>query len=496
MSNTIDFKGILSRYGFDEKKIKNLAKNEELAITMAQTLEAKAGETLDNNIQQLIYSLYSTKSDIYRKHDSLFVDYIFAGKLITKHQLKLAEDYLADKDTVDQDKFSEYCGVGVSLSEEQITEYIKDFLAKNKDLVAECSGKISHPQLLTPLKEGLRLAEPTLLIKLGGSIIKDVCSELPVQDKPKKEKKSKKDIVKTEEETQSMAEKIDLSSLIARDVAASHNSQKHIDAQREATGGKIVTRFPPEPNGILHVGHARSIRFNFSVAGNYEGDCILRFDDTNPAKETLEFINEIKENVSWMGFTPSRVTFASDNYGRIYDLTLKLINMGKAYVCFLNRAEAKEFRDSLKPSPYREQTIEQTHEYFEKMKSGYYKEGEAVLRARIQADHIDPLMRDPVLYRIMYTPHPVTASEWCIYPMYDYTHPLCDSFEWITHSCCTLEFEKRRDLYYWPLETLDLYKPFVWEFSRLNLTKTMTSKRKILVLIEEKYAIYLILKGC
>jgi glutaminyl-tRNA synthetase len=160
--------------------------------------------------------------------------------------------------------------------------------------------------------------------------------------------------------------------------------------------------------------------------------------------------------------------------------------MGYAYVCKLPKEKSKIFREKMTPSPFRSQSIEETLKEFELMKSGYYGEGEAVLRARIDYKSVDMLMRDPVLYRIMYTPHPVTKSKWCIYPMYDYTHPLCDSFENITHSCCTLEFEVRRDLYYWPLITLDLYKPFVWEFSRLNVTYTMLSKRKILELVSRK----------
>lgn len=167
-------------------------------------------------------------------------------------------------------------------------------------------------------------------------------------------------------------------------------------------------------------------------------------------------------------------------------MTIKLIKMGKAYVCKLPKEKAKLFREKMIPSPFRDQPIEETLKEFELMKSGYYGEGEAVLRAKIDYKSVDNLMRDPVLYRIMYTPHPVTKSKWCIYPMYDYTHPLCDSFENVTHSCCTLEFEIRRDLYYWPLITLDLYRPYVWEFSRLNVTYTMLSKRKILELVSRK----------
>lgn len=249
----------------------------------------------------------------------------------------------------------------------------------------------------------------------------------------------------------------------------------------------MYTRFPPEPNGYLHIGHAKAMRFNFSIAKKYNGNCYLRYDDTNPEKECQEYIDNIEENLQWMGYKPWKITHASDLFGKLYDYAIVLIKKGKAFVCGETIEEMRKNRQNCKPSAFRDRPVEENLKLFENMRLGMYAEGEYSLRAKINYAHANTTLRDPVIYRIRYTPHPHAKSKWCIYPLYDYTHPICDSLEGITHSLCTLEFEIRRELYYWVLEQLDLYRPYVWEYSRLNISNTVLSKRKLHYLIHNNY---------
>lgn len=365
-----------------------------------------------------------------------------------------------------------------------------------------CRGKLTHPTVLKAVKQAFPLVEPAVLMaelmklnqsgefsrlsEVGNALIDNRSTSADSQrNKPDHQDKTGS-VNENGQESDLIFQKVNLDKLVARDVAESINSPELLEKHARETGGKVITRFPPEPNGILHIGHARAIRFNFSIAGTYGGLCNLRYDDTNPEKEKREYMDMIEENVRWMGFQPSKVLHASHYFPQIYKFTIDLIKMDKAFVCHLTQTQQKELRDKGLPSPYRDRPVEENLVEFEKMVRGVYGEGEAVLRAKIDPKSDNMTLRDPVLYRILYTPHPVTGNEWCIYPLYDYAHPLSDSIENITHSCCTLEFETRRDLYYWPLNQLGLYKPFVWEFSRLNLTYTITSKRKIQRLIEDK----------
>ncbi len=255
--------------------------------------------------------------------------------------------------------------------------------------------------------------------------------------------------------------------------------------------GRVATRFPPEPNGFLHIGHAKSICLNFGIAEQYSGICNLRFDDTNPVKEEQKYIDSIKEDVSWLGFDwKDREYYASDYFGRMYECAVKLIKKGKAYVDDLSQEKIKEFRGTFtepgKKSPFRDRGTEENLELFEKMKNGEFKDGEKVLRAKIEMTSPNLNMRDPVMYRILHTAHPRTGNEWCIYPMYDFAHCLEDSIEEITHSICTLEFEDHRPLYDWFLEELGLHHPQQIEFARLNISYNVLSKRKLGLLVSEK----------
>ncbi len=254
--------------------------------------------------------------------------------------------------------------------------------------------------------------------------------------------------------------------------------------------GRVQTRFPPEPNGYLHIGHAKSICLNFSLAGQYGGLCNLRFDDTNPIKEEDEYVAAIEEDVRWLGFDwEDRRFFASDYFPQLFDWAVQLIQQGKAYVCDLSGEEIRQYRGTLtqpgQDSPYRDRSAEESLDLFHQMRRGAFPDGSRTLRARIDMAHPNLNMRDPVLYRILHAHHHRTGDKWCIYPMYDFTHGQSDSIERITHSICTLEFEDHRPLYDWFLDQLDIYHPQQIEFARLNLTYTVMSKRRLLTLVSD-----------
>tara|TARA_A100000164_G_scaffold81292_1_gene68963 strand:- start:507 stop:2186 length:1680 start_codon:yes stop_codon:yes gene_type:complete len=255
---------------------------------------------------------------------------------------------------------------------------------------------------------------------------------------------------------------------------------------------RVHTRFPPEPNGYLHIGHAKSICLNFGIAEQYNGKCNLRFDDTNPLKEEKEYVNSIIEDVKWLGFDwEDRKYYASDYFEKLYIYALQLISKGKAYVCDLNPQEMRKQRGTLKhpgtDSPFRNRSIDENIVLFKGMRAGKFKDGEKTLRARIDMSHSNINMRDPVMYRVLNARHHRTGNDWCIYPMYDWAHGLEDSIEKITHSICTLEFEDHRLLYDWYLNALEVYQPQQIEFARLNLSYTIMSKRKLKFLVDNQF---------
>lgn len=255
---------------------------------------------------------------------------------------------------------------------------------------------------------------------------------------------------------------------------------------------KVITRFPPEPNGYLHVGHAKSICLNFGVAQQFGGECNLRFDDTNPEKESQEYIDAIKEDVTWLGFDwAGDVRYSSDYFDTLYDFAVELIQAGKAYVCSLKPEEADEYKGDFnrpgKNSPYRDRSVEENMDMFSRMKAGEFKDGEHALRAKIDMTSGNMNLRDPIMYRIRHVNHHQTGDKWCIYPMYDFTHGQSDALEKVTHSVCTLEFEDHRPLYDWYIDNLSVpAKPTQYEFGRLNLNYTVTSKRKLKKLVDEQ----------
>jgi glutaminyl-tRNA synthetase len=280
---------------------------------------------------------------------------------------------------------------------------------------------------------------------------------------------------------------------------ADNNSETRLDFIRQMVvednksgkwGGRVATRFPPEPNGYLHIGHAKSICLNFGIASEFGGTCNLRFDDTNPEKEEQEYVDSIINDVRWLGWDwQDRLYFASDYFQQMYDYAVLLIKAGKAYVCDQTADQVRDYRGTLtqpgRESPYRNRSIEENLDLFTKMKNGEFPNGSKTLRAKIDMAHPNLNMRDPIMYRILRSTHHRTGDNWCIYPTYDWAHGLEDSIEGITHSICTLEFENHRPLYDWFLDQLPIYHPQQIEFARLNLTYTVMSKRKLLQLVEQ-----------
>jgi len=264
------------------------------------------------------------------------------------------------------------------------------------------------------------------------------------------------------------------------------------DLRTNRFGGRVHTRFPPEPNGYLHIGHAKSICLNFGLAQEFGGLCNLRFDDTNPTKEEIEYVESIMEDVRWLGFNwEDRLFFASDYFEQLYEWAVQLIKAGKAYVCDLSPEEVRAYRGTLtepgRESPYRNRSVAENLDLFERMRAGEFPDGSRTLRAKIDMASPNLNLRDPVMYRILHASHHRTGDRWCIYPTYDWAHGQCDSIEGITHSICTLEFEDHRPLYDWFLENLGIHHPRQIEFARLNLSYTVLSKRKLLQLVREGY---------
>ena len=267
--------------------------------------------------------------------------------------------------------------------------------------------------------------------------------------------------------------------------------EKDFASKAELKGKHVHTRFPPEPNGYLHIGHAKSICLNFGLAKKYGGKCNLRFDDTNPTKENEEYVNSIKTDVQWLGFQWDELFFASDYFGNLYELAMQLIRDGKAFVCDLDADQMREYRGTLtqpgRNSPFRDRSVAENLELFERMKMGEFVDGVRTLRAKIDMSSANLNLRDPVMYRIMHAHHHRTGDAWCVYPMYDWAHGQSDSIEGITHSICTLEFENHRPLYDWFCQSLRIYHPRQMEFARMNLSFTVMSKRKLLQLVNEKH---------
>ncbi|XP_054161866.1 probable glutamine--tRNA ligase [Oppia nitens] len=491
--------------GLSEAKAKETLKNESLSKTLDELIDEtnkylKTDNGFSKSIGKLVYQTATTIKLQIKSHLPLLIEYIAKEKIDSEIKLIAAIDYLLTNpsNNISIKDFETNCGVGVTVSEQEIKDTVKSLIESNKNELIEKRYRFNVGILLGSLKKTLKFADGKVIKDEVDKQILELLGPKTESDsaKPTKEKKEKqtKSVTELNGQTSEITE-TNFIDLIRRKehfhkVGENYKTDGYVITDKtndliakhlKATGGKVMTRFPPEPNGILHIGHAKAININFGYAEAHNGHCYLRYDDTNPEKEEERFVREIKEVVEWLGFKAYKITFSSDYFNQLYEYAIKLIQKDMAYVCHQKQEELKGFNPP--PSPWRNRSITESLKLFEDMRKGKFAEGEATLRMKIT---LEEGKQDPVAYRIRYTEHHRTGNKWCIYPTYDYTHCLCDSIENITHSLCTKEFQSRRSSYYWLCNSVDVYCPVQWEYGRLNINYTVVSKRKIAKLIEEK----------
>ncbi|KAF9351081.1 hypothetical protein BGX26_010814 [Mortierella sp. AD094] len=491
---------LFQNIGLTETKAKETIKNKTLAPTLEKAiLAAGFGNTpCERSTGALIYFLASTIGNTPGAIPNL--DYLAIAirdsKLKTTNQVAAAIRFVSGKNEIDETLFNEECGVGIVVTKEDIVKAVNDYTESVKDKLIKDRYKFFGAYF-----GGVKKIIPSLKWANGGEIKEVVDSKMLEILGPKDERdvalKKKPEETPKEVEltaTADAAGKVP-AMFIEGELSKLHlpgtNPQIKPELMEEhlkATGGKYVTRFPPEPNGFLHIGHAKAININFGLAKVHGGICYLRFDDTNPETEKESFADSIIEAVKWLGFTPAEITYSSSYFPRLYELAIELIKLDKAYVCHCTAEEIQMHRGGPERGPrsaciHRDRPISESLELFEKMKNGGFEEGKAILRMKMDLENGNPQFWDLVAYRILKTPHHRTGTEWCIYPTYDYTHCLVDSIENITHSLCTSEFAQSRASYYWLCDALEVYKPVQWESGRLNVEATVLSKRKIAELV-------------
>jgi len=402
------------------------------------------------------------------------------------------------REPFDPKDFEEACGIGQNYTAETIRKRILEILDEAKSLLEEKRYAAMH-MVYGKVRSSLKFADgltvkqefDKALEERLGPRTKDDNTKKPKKTKKKKATSSPQEETKDESKTANVAHMSteDLMVMFSgRSIPWDKNSEEIKCAHIKRTGGKMRTRFPPEPNGYLHIGHAKAMNFNFGVAKKFGGVTFLRFDDTNPEAEKKEYIDNIIENVKYMGHNPYKITYSSDSFQKLYDFAVYLIKKDKAYVCHMTGEkvkESKKLKQNQPPSPWRDRPVEESLFEFDRMRKGYYGEGKATLRLKMDITHDNPNMWDIIAYRIIFKEHPHAGRKWCIYPTYDFTHCIIDSLEDITHSCCTMEFENRRESYYWLLDELNIFKPNVWEYGRLNIKSNVLSKRKLKQLVVE-----------
>ncbi|CAG8632359.1 14781_t:CDS:2, partial [Funneliformis caledonium] len=497
--------------GLSEQRAKDTAKNKKLAPTLQTTIvEAGVNETgCDKSVGALLYTLASTITKDANSHLSYIARAIIDKRLKSADQIAAAIKYVENAgDELVDTEFDNACGVGIVITPEQITSAISTFLESKKDLLVKDRYKL--------LGSLLAQARQTPELRwVNGADVKEELEKQVValigpkdeRDMPKKNKDTKNDQKKAEinamkvsgfgsnKSNQNSIPNMFLEGELAKLHKPGGNKQikpELMEQHLKETGGKVLTRFPPEPNGFLHIGHAKAINVNFGYAKAHNGLCYLRYDDTNPEAEEEHYFTSIKEAVEWLGFSPWKISYSSDYFDKLYELAIELIKRDKAYACSCTPEEMHEMRGGddggeRKECAHRNRPIEESLIEFKRMKEGRYKEGEVIIRMKMDMQSGNPQFWDLVAYRVLYTPHHRTGDKWCIYPTYDYTHCLCDSFENITHSLCTLEFRMSRESYYWLCDALEVYKPVQFEYNRLNINNTIMSKRKIAKLVNEGY---------
>lgn len=502
---------LFGRIGIDEKKASETVKNKKLTASLKNLIEEVGckEEGCERAAGLLLYLLASICTADAQKHRLFIARKIISRDLKTDAQVQAAVKFCDDLrrhqgggnvETVDEALFDAFCGVNVLVTEEQVKKAASEALEAHREGLLKDRYAYNFGLVLKTVRDrdDMRWADRKLMKDAVDADILAFLGPKTAEDDEaalaKNKKKSEKEGSSNGSASEKNAER-NFTGEVLKFHKPGENKQLNDEIMRKhlaATGGKVVTRFPPEPNGFLHIGHAKAINFNFGYAKAHGGITYLRYDDTNPEAEEQRYYDAIKENVEWLGFEPYKITYASDNFDQLYLYAIELIKKGKAYVCHMTPEEIRASRggDDCKgarfDSPWRNRPIEENLREFEKMKNGEYEEGKAILRLKQDMQSGNPCMWDLVAYRIDKTnAHHRTGRKWCIYPMYDFTHCLCDSLENITHSLCTTEFILAREAYYWVCDQLEVYKAVQWEYGRLNLTNTILSKRKLTKLVEE-----------
>lgn len=508
MTSVDELSTLFAQVGFEEPKVKEILKNAKVSSSLESAIKLASSDfPWNKNTRALIHTLASSLKGAEVPHLDYIVNGIQKGELKTALQIDAALKYLKSKGAdATVEEMNQESGVGIEVSEEQVRTRVAKYLDDNKDSILKERYK-AVPGLFAKIKAlpELKWAEPRLFKPIIDEEVLKVLGPKDERDLVKKEKKPKGDKKgnqkedKKKEEAEGPKRSMFTEGFLGDLHKVGENPQAYPELMAEhlkATGGKVHTRFPPEPNGYLHIGHSKAIMVNFGYAKYHNGVCYLRFDDTNPEAEAPEYFESIKNMVAWLGFKPWKITYSSDYFDKLYELAETLIKNGKAYVCHCTAEEIKRGRGikedgtpggERKACASRDRPIEESLTEFRKMRDGFYKPGEAILRMKQDLNSPSPQMWDLIAYRVLDAPHPRTGTKWRIYPTYDFTHCLVDSLENITHSLCTTEFYLSRESYEWLCDQVHVFRPAQREYGRLNITGTVLSKRKIAKLVNGGY---------
>ena len=500
----------LSKIGLDESKAQEISKNSKFANLLVELAEDAGFPTDKAAPLQNLALAYKSANELAIKNRKLIAQAVADGRVSSPAQIEAGVKYLSTSESPSVEDLDKECGVGVVISKEDIERAAKQYFAENKEKIVQMRYKALGPTLgaIKRIPE-LKWANAAFFKPVIDAEMLSLLGPKDERDDPKLQAKKAKAEAKAKanaksgagKNSNSKSEKENKANMFEEGFlgalhAAGTNPQANPERMKEHlafTKGRVFTRFPPEPNGFLHIGHAKAIATNFGYAAYYQGECYLRFDDTNPEAEDEKYSKSIEEIVSWLGFEPYKITWSSDYFNELYELAEKLILKGLAYVCFCTPEQVRAHRgikeDGLPGGErtaceHRSQTPEKALELFREMRDGKYSKGEATLRMKQDLQNPNPQMWDLVAYRVLNSEHHRTGSQWKIYPTYDFTHCLVDSMENVSHSLCTLEFRMSRESYEWLCDAVDVYRPAQREFGRLNLQGSIMSKRKLLQLVE------------
>lgn len=507
MSSAEELTELFQKVGLEDQKVKEILKNKKVSSSFETILKEidSSKFPLDKTCKLLLHQLaVLSKGEDVPKHE-LIVQGVLSGDLKSALQVDAAFKYIKAKGTeATVEEMNEVSGVGIVVTEDQVKSVIMNYIQEHKTEI-ETKRYQLIPKIMADIRNiaELKWANPSLFKPIIDQEVLKLIGPKDERDVVKKEKKKgKKEASNTKDQKQPEDTKVrsmftegflgDLHKVGENPQAYPELMVEHL----KAVQGKVHTRFPPEPNGYLHIGHSKAILVNFGFAKHYDGVCYLRYDDTNPEAEEDVYFKSILKMVKWLGFEPFKITYSSDYFDQLYELAEKLIKADKAYVCHDTAEEIKRSRGVKEdgtpggeriPSKDRNRPIEESLAEFRKMRDGFYKPGEATLRMKQDLSSPNPQMWDLIAYRVLNAEHPRTGAKWKIYPTYDFTHCLVDSFENITHSLCTTEFYLSRESYEWLCDALHVYRPAQREYGRLNITGTVLSKRKIAKLVNEKH---------